>query len=83
MDPDQKLLQDQGHPGKNGEISFETKTLGAWCARGMVCDVYGNGHWALAVGYGMDMAWCLWYAVIQYGAVCLADCPAMSFVLVY
>ena len=29
MDPDQKLLQDQGHPGKNGEISFETKTLGA------------------------------------------------------
>ena len=28
MDPDQKLLQDQGHPGKNGEISFETKTLG-------------------------------------------------------
>ena len=29
MDPDQKLLQDQGHSGKNGEISFVTKTLGA------------------------------------------------------
>ena len=29
MDPAQKLPQDQGHPGKNGEISFETKTLGA------------------------------------------------------
>ena len=28
MDPDQKLLQDQGHPGQNGEISFVTKTLG-------------------------------------------------------
>ena len=28
MDPDQKLLQDQGHPGKNCEISFVTKTLG-------------------------------------------------------
>ena len=28
MDPDQNLPQDQGHPGKNGEISFETKTLG-------------------------------------------------------
>ena len=31
MDPDQKLPQDQGHPGKNGEISFVTKTLGGTC----------------------------------------------------
>ena len=29
MDPAQKLPQDQGHPGQNGEISFVTKTLGA------------------------------------------------------
>ena len=28
VDPDQILLQDQGHPGQNGEISFVTKTLG-------------------------------------------------------
>ena len=28
MDPAQKSLQDQGHPGQNGEISFVTKTLG-------------------------------------------------------
>ena len=32
MDPDQILLQDQGHPGQNGEISFVTKTLGAFQA---------------------------------------------------
>ena len=29
VDPAQKSLQDQGHPGQNGEISFVTKTLGA------------------------------------------------------